>query len=189
MNEFLEALSRALVRLDPAEREDILSDYREHFQIGLSQGLREEQIAQKLGDPVSLAKLYTAKTAADKAGETKHPKDAFAMVGAALAYRIGKGLVVGTLYLLFVLAMIPAFLFGGTLLLGAAGSVLLAVLEFVKGFIAYGLLAAFTAVTLAAMGALSLIGLKQLWIVVISALSALAGRGLDRGEGGKEEEA
>ncbi len=188
MNEFLEALSRALARMSPAEREDILSDYREHFQIGLSQGLREEQIAQKLGDPVSLAKLYTAKTAAGRAGETKRPKDAFAMVGAALAYRVGKGLAVGMLYFLFVLVMIPAFLFGGALLLGAAGSVLLAVLEFVKGFIAYGLLAVFIAATLTAMGALSLIGLKQFWIAVIGALSALAGRGLDRGAVGKEEE-
>ena len=187
MNEFLQSLDLALKRLQPAEREDILSDYREHFEIGLSKGKTEKQIAAELGDPKSIAKLYTAISATDQAVKTKHPKDAFAMVSATFAYRVGRGLVVGTLYVLFVLAIIPLFAFGGGLLLGAASSVFLMVLELMRGFIAYGLIAAFTAVMLTAMGALSLIGARQIWTCVIGALSALARRGLRDDEDRTEE--
>lgn len=182
MNEYLQALSRALNRLDQAERDDILADYREHFEIGLSQGKSEKQIAQELGEPESIAKLYTAITATTQAEKTKKPQDAMRMVGATFAYRMGKGITIGTLYTAFILCIIPVFVLGPALWLCGAGAVFLAAMEFVKGFIVYGILAVFTAVMLTAMGTLCLMGAKTLWGVTIGALSALARRWLDNGE-------
>jgi uncharacterized membrane protein len=160
MNEYLQALSRALNRLDQAERDDILSDYREHFEIGLSQGKTEKKIAEELGEPESIAKLYTALSATTQAEKTKKPQDAMRMVSAAFAYRMGKGFIIGTLYLMFVLAIIPVFALGASLVVGAAALVCLSVIEFVKSFIAFGFLAVFTGITLLSMGALCLMGAK-----------------------------
>ena len=182
MNEYLQALSRALGRLDQSEREDILADYREHFEIGLSQGKTERQIAAELGEPECIARLYTAITATTQAEKTKKPQDAMRMVGATFAYRMGKGITIGTLYLLFVLAIIPVFALGASLLIGAAALVCLAVLEFVKSFIEFGFLAIFLGITLLGMGALCLMGAKVLWGTTIGALSALARRWLGQKE-------
>jgi uncharacterized membrane protein len=187
MNEYLQSLSRALNRLDQAERDDILSDYREHFEIGLSQGKTEKQIAQELGEPESIAKLYTALSATTQAEKTKKPQDAMRMVGAAFAYRMGKGLIIGTLYLVFVLAIIPVFALGASLVVGAAALVCLAVLEFVKSFIAFGFLAVFAGITLLGMGALCLMGGRALWGKTIGALSSLARRRMDPKEERKTE--
>ncbi len=187
MNEYLQALKKALGRLDEAERDDILADLREHFEIGLSQGKTEKQIAGELGEPESIAKLYTAINATAQAEKTRKPKDAFRMVGATYAYRVGKGLLVGTLYTAFILCIFPVFVLGPALWLGAAGAVFLAAMECVKGFIAYGVAAFFTAVMLTALGALCLMGARYVWGVTIGALSGLARRRLNKGEGKETE--
>ena len=183
MNEYLQTLNRALNKLSQAEREEILADLREHFEIGLSQGKTEQQIAKELGEPDAIAKLYTAVNATTQAEKTKTPKAALHMVGATFTYRLGKGFTIGTLYLCFVLCIFPFFVLGPVLWLGAAGALLLAVMEFMKGFIAFGLLAAFTGVMLCAMGTLCLMGAKYVWRVTIGALSALALRWLDQEQG------
>ena len=187
MNEYLQALSRALGRFDQAEREDILADYREHFEIGLSQGKTEKQIAAELGEPESIAKLYTALNATTQAEKTKRPQDAMRMVSATIAYRMGKGFVIGTLYLIFVLAIIPVFALGASLVIGAAALTCLAVLEFVKSLIAFGFLAVFLGITFLSMGALCLMGGKMLWGTTIGALSSLARRRMDPKEERKTE--
>jgi uncharacterized membrane protein len=182
MNEFLTALDRALHGLGKEERDDILADYREHFEIGISQGKTESQIMRELGDPDSIAKLYTALNATSKAEKSRNLSDAFHVVGAALAYRLGGGLTVGTVYLTFVLFMIVAFALGVGLILGAAGAILLAPLEIAKGFMEYGVLAIFLGITLLSLGALTLIGSKALWKITMAALPKLARRLMGRGK-------
>ncbi len=188
MNEFLAALDRALHGLGKEERDDILADYREHFEIGRSKGKTESQIMRELGDPDSIAKMYTALNATDKAEKSRNLSDAFRVVGAALAYRMGGGLAVGTVYLAFVLFMITSFALGIGLILGAAGAVLLAPLELSKGFIEYGVLAIFLAATLLALGALTIIGSKALWKVTMAALPKLARRMMGQKDGKEEKE-
>lgn len=183
MNEYLQALGQALHKLSQAERDDILSDLREHFEIGLSQGKTEQQIAKELGEPEAIAKLYTAVNLSAQAEKTKTPKAALRMVGATFTYRLGKGFTIGTLYLCFVLCIVPFFILGPVLWLGAAGALLLAVMECIKGFISFGLLALFTGGMLAALGTLCLMGAKYVWHVTIGGLSALALRWLDQEQG------
>ena len=56
--EFLRQLSNELASLDKNEKEDILYDYEEHFRIGIEEGLTEEEISKKLGEPKGIAKQF-----------------------------------------------------------------------------------------------------------------------------------
>ncbi len=47
--EYLRALEEALDGIDPAVREELMADFKEHFDIGLSEGKSEEDIIQHLG--------------------------------------------------------------------------------------------------------------------------------------------
>ncbi|NLZ81939.1 MAG: DUF1700 domain-containing protein, partial [Clostridiales bacterium] len=48
-NEYLAALKAALEDTDQNVMEDIVSDYEEHFQVGIQKGKSEEQICKELG--------------------------------------------------------------------------------------------------------------------------------------------
>ena len=54
--QFLSLLKQQLSHLPEEEKADILSDYEEHFEIGLSEGKTEEEIAARLGAPIQIAK-------------------------------------------------------------------------------------------------------------------------------------
>ncbi len=58
--EYLEELSRLLRKLPKEDREDIISDYGEHFAIGLEKGRSEEEISRALGNPKNVAKQIKA---------------------------------------------------------------------------------------------------------------------------------
>ncbi|BEV71928.1 MULTISPECIES: DUF1700 domain-containing protein [unclassified Paludibacterium] len=59
-DDFLERLARALHGLPPAEREEILADYRSYFADALADGRQEEEVARALGEPERLARELTA---------------------------------------------------------------------------------------------------------------------------------
>jgi uncharacterized membrane protein len=58
--QFLAKLNDALKRIPSSEREDILQDFREHFEIGISEGKTEEEVANGLGSPQQIAKEMVA---------------------------------------------------------------------------------------------------------------------------------
>ncbi len=64
--QFLSALNEALSPLSRSEREDILSDYIEHFRAGRENGKSQEEVAQALGDPAELARAYVEELAGTK---------------------------------------------------------------------------------------------------------------------------
>lgn len=55
-DEYLEKLTELVKDMPEEDREDILSDYEEHFIIGLEKGRTEEEISRALGDPETVAK-------------------------------------------------------------------------------------------------------------------------------------
>lgn len=57
-DEYLSDLKRHLNGFSEAELQDILSDYREHFSIGISKGKTEEEISKELGDPKDIANNF-----------------------------------------------------------------------------------------------------------------------------------
>ena len=56
--EYLEALDQYLVTMSESEKADILSDYEEHFRVGLENGKTESQIAASLGSPYDVANQF-----------------------------------------------------------------------------------------------------------------------------------
>lgn len=60
---FLKELKRELKHFPESERQDILTDYQEHFEFGLSEGRSEPDIAKELGHPNEISKdLYMTST-------------------------------------------------------------------------------------------------------------------------------
>ncbi|MBN2323568.1 MAG: DUF1700 domain-containing protein [Spirochaetes bacterium] len=56
--EFIRSLEKSLSKLPPTEVEDIVRDYEEHFDAGMQKGKTEEEIAQALGNPRMIGKVY-----------------------------------------------------------------------------------------------------------------------------------
>lgn len=54
--EYLEKLSMELRKVPKEDRDDILSDYEEHFLIGMEKGRSEEEISKALGNPRKVAR-------------------------------------------------------------------------------------------------------------------------------------
>lgn len=57
-DEYLDLLQLYLKDLSYDEVQDILSDYEEHFQIGISKGKSEEEISKELGSPKDIANNF-----------------------------------------------------------------------------------------------------------------------------------
>ncbi len=57
---FLKEIQNQFSFLSQEELQEILSDYKEHFDIGKQEGRNEDDIAKSLGDPKTLAKQYRA---------------------------------------------------------------------------------------------------------------------------------
>lgn len=176
MNEFLKLFSASLRHMPPDEKEDILQDYLEHFKIGLASGKTEKEIAQELGDPRQLARMYSAERATDKAVRSNGFKDTLRMIGAIISYKIGGGLLVFTLYFVCLSVTLSLFAAALALIAGGTGCVVFIVLELIRGFWPYALLAFFGALTLICGGLLWWIGSLKLWKAAITQLPLIARR-------------
>jgi uncharacterized membrane protein len=58
--EFLDSLSKYMRGVPREDEQDILNDFEEHFQMGISEGRSEEELAKSLGDPKMLANQFRA---------------------------------------------------------------------------------------------------------------------------------
>ncbi|MCM3168044.1 DUF1700 domain-containing protein [Peribacillus frigoritolerans] len=58
--QFLKQLNASLTRLSLDEREDILQDYEEYFEIGMEEGKSEQEISKSLGNPKQISKELMA---------------------------------------------------------------------------------------------------------------------------------
>ena len=56
--QFMTILSNGILSLTILERQEILSDYEEHFRQGRANGMSEEEICASLGDPSAIAHDY-----------------------------------------------------------------------------------------------------------------------------------
>lgn len=80
--QFLKELESKLSVLSQAEREEVLSDYEEHFLDAVASGKTEAEVSQTLGNPSSIAKELTAGYHVEKANESG---DATSVIRAVLA--------------------------------------------------------------------------------------------------------
>ncbi|MDP5277095.1 HAAS signaling domain-containing protein [Chengkuizengella axinellae] len=70
-NEFISQLESLLESVNQADRNEIIYDYLEHFDIGLANGKSEEELVKELGDPKVIAKDLLADYRVTKAEEDK----------------------------------------------------------------------------------------------------------------------
>lgn len=59
-DQFIHQLEIEIKKLPDAERQDILQDYREYFDIAVQEGKKEEEVSSALGSPRKLAKELLA---------------------------------------------------------------------------------------------------------------------------------
>ncbi|MBN1299065.1 MAG: DUF1700 domain-containing protein [Actinobacteria bacterium] len=65
--QFLEKMSSYLRGIPAEDEKDIISDFKEHFEIGIQEGRTEEELAESLGDPKSLANQLRASLMVEQA--------------------------------------------------------------------------------------------------------------------------
>lgn len=176
MDEFLRLFTASLRHMQPDEKEDILQDFKEHFEIGLASGKTQREIAEELGDPRQLARMYSAESATDKAAETKGFKDTLRMIGAVISYKIGGGLLIFLLYFVCLSLALMFFASAAGLIAGGAGCAVFIALELARGLWGYALLACFGALSLVCGGLLWWTGTAKLWKATVLRLPLLARR-------------
>lgn len=59
-SKFMQKLDKYLYKIPQSDRKEILYDYEEHFDIGLTKGKTEEEIVAELGDPSVIARELLA---------------------------------------------------------------------------------------------------------------------------------
>ncbi|HEX2945304.1 MAG TPA: DUF1700 domain-containing protein [Clostridia bacterium] len=84
-NEFVSTLRNGLGNISSASVEEILYDYREHFEIGLEQGKTEDEISQSLGDPKLIARQYRAEYIVHQADKHSSGANVFKAVFAGIS--------------------------------------------------------------------------------------------------------
>ena len=68
--DFMRRLSSYLGGIPGEDREDVISDFEEHFEAGLAEGRTEEDIVDSLGDPKALANQLKASILINQAEKT-----------------------------------------------------------------------------------------------------------------------
>jgi uncharacterized membrane protein len=131
-NEFIETLTKAL-RTAPADViAEVLSDFNEHFEVGMLEGKNEAAIAAALGDPKRIAKLYFADDAVKRARQKADFKSVFSMVFAVLRFKLGGGLAVASIYLVCLCVTLCIFLSAVALFLLGLGAAALAIASAIR---------------------------------------------------------
>lgn len=108
-DEFIKSLKSSLKKLPPEEVEDIVYDYEEHFQIGLSKGKTEEEISKELGNPKNIAKMYNASSRIDEAEHNPSTKNIFKAIFSAMALGIFNFIIVLGPFIAIVALLIGLF--------------------------------------------------------------------------------
>jgi uncharacterized membrane protein len=117
--EFINKLSSYLSGIPTEEKQDVISDFEEHFKEGMAEGRTEEDIAGALGDPRVLANQFKASILVYEAEKTASPVNITRAVFATLG--------LGFFNLIFVLGPFVAIacvliaLFASAVALTAAG--------------------------------------------------------------------
>ena len=70
---FLNKLSSYLGGIPEEVKQDVISDFEEHFKEGMAEGRKEEDIAGSLGDPRALANQFKANILVSQAEKTTSP--------------------------------------------------------------------------------------------------------------------
>ena len=176
MNEFLDKLSGALGSMSAAQKKEILADYREHFEVGLTDGKSEADISRALGDPKQIGRMYQADYAVERAKSSMGFQNVLRMLGAVVRYQLLGGLIMVCLYLIGVPLLLSLFVAAVGVLAVAAAVLASCIIVFIRGYQMYALMDGFLMLFLFSLGLLGCRGAAGLWKRTVSRLPLLAGR-------------
>ncbi len=117
-DEYIGKLTKLLRKLPKEEKEDIISDYEEHFMIGLEKGRTEEEISEALGNPKTVAKQIKAEYMVRKAEDKQSAGSMFEAVLAATGLGIFNLIFVAVPAMILVAILLTLFVFGGAMVFG-----------------------------------------------------------------------
>lgn len=117
-DEYIGKLTKLLRKLPKEEKEDIISDYEEHFMIGLEKGRTEEEISEALGNPKTVAKQIKAEYMVRKAEDKHSAGSMFEAVLAATGLGIFNLIFVAVPAMILVAILLTLFVFGGAMVFG-----------------------------------------------------------------------
>lgn len=117
-DEYIEKLTKLLKRLPKEEREDIISDYEEHFMIGLEKGRSEEEISKALGSPNNVAKQIKAEYMVKRAEDKQSAGSMFEAILAAAGLGIFNLVFVAVPAMILVAILLTLFVLGGAMVFG-----------------------------------------------------------------------
>ena len=83
--QFLTILKKNLKGLDEEDRDEILSDYAEHFSLGRESGKSESDISDSLGDPAQIGRNSRAELLVEQAGKESVAGNVFKAVMASFS--------------------------------------------------------------------------------------------------------
>ncbi len=157
--DFMSTLEVKLRHIPITERKEILEDYTEHFTIGIEQEKTEEEICEALGDPIRIAKMYTATSFATQSTEKNSTKSAFKAILAALSLGFFN-LIIGIPILILLLTIVIVFYTVGisVFVSGFALTLSSILFPFVSVAGAYIILTIFGGIAVMALGILMIIG-------------------------------
>ncbi len=167
-NQFIHQMEMELRKLSDVEREDILRDYSEYFDIAGQEGKKEEAVAAALGSPRQLAKELLAQYHMERVEGSATAGNLLRAVFAVIS--------LGFFNLVFVLAVVlvlAAIILTGWVA-GAAFvlSPLLVIVGAIVEPVTYEMFAMFFSLGLCGLGLLILVGMRT--------VTKLAGKGLIR---------
>ncbi|UOQ48900.1 DUF1700 domain-containing protein [Gracilibacillus caseinilyticus] len=110
---FMSALQKSLNKLSEEERNDILHDFEEHFDVGKSEGKTEEEIALSLGAPGQIAKELMATYFLEKVKNTSSTSNIFRAVWAVIGLGFFNIVIVLGPFIGLVAVMVSGWASGG----------------------------------------------------------------------------
>ena len=117
-DEYIGKLTKILRKLPKEEREDIISDYEEHFTIGMEKGRTEEEISKALGNPKTLAKQIKAEYMVKRAENKQSASRMYEAVLAATGVGIFNLVFVAVPAMILIAILLTMYVLGGAMVFG-----------------------------------------------------------------------
>ena len=163
--QFIVTLKKSMSGLPEAEKRGILSDYEEHFTIGLQKGKGEEEIAQSRGNPKTIGKAIRIDALLQDKEEGYSVATVFRVLLAGLSLGLFNIIIVIGPYLGLVAVVISLWAVALSLSLSGVAVILALILQpiFPAAFSFAGLNMAFLIFASIGVSALGLLGLIGMW--------------------------
>lgn len=132
--EFINELKKNLKGLSKGDKEEIIEDYEEHFEIGKKKNRKESEIAKALGNPKQIAKQAKVELLVTKAEDEKSVKNIFSAVFATIGLSFFNLIFVVGIFFALLAVIIALFATGFAIIISGLALTIVAFLPAVDFF-------------------------------------------------------